>query len=348
MNKNILVTGGAGYIGSHTTLALLEAGFHVIVLDNLSNSSQTSLKKIYEICGKKPAFIKGDITDTTLINKIFIEHNISAVFHFAGAKAVGESVIDPIKYYENNLAGSINLLKTMAANNVFTFVFSSSATVYGIPTTMPINEDFPVGKPTNPYGRSKLMVEQVLKDLCSSDPRWSIAILRYFNPIGAHESGQIGESPQGLPNNLLPYISKVAIGTLPELIVFGNDYPTSDGTGVRDYIHVVDLAAGHLKALNKIFETVGIRSWNLGTGTGYSVLEIIKTFERISEKVIPFRYSSRRPGDVSECWSDPSKAERELGWKANLSLEDMIRDTWRWQVNYPEGYETGTHSQLPE
>jgi UDP-glucose 4-epimerase len=348
LDKNILVTGGAGYIGSHTALALLEAGFRVIVLDNLSNSSRTSLKKIYEICGKKPVFIEGDIADTGIVNNIFTEHSISAVFHFAGAKAVGESVIDPIKYYENNLAGSINLLKAMAANSVFTFIFSSSATVYGMPTKMPISEDFPIGKPTNPYGRTKLMVEEVLRDLCSSDPRWSIAILRYFNPIGAHKSGQIGESPQGVPNNLLPYISKVAIGALPELTVFGNDHPTADGTGVRDYIHVVDLAAGHLKALNTISKTVGVQSWNLGTGTGYSVLDIIKAFEKISEKVIPFRYSNRRPGDISECWSDPSKAERELDWKAKLSLEDMIRDTWRWQVNYPDGYENNTPSQLPE
>lgn len=338
MKRIVLVTGAAGYIGSHTTLCLLEAGFDVVALDNLCNSSHESLRRVHQICGQEPYFIKGDIRDRKLLNKVFSQYNISAVLHFAGSKAVGESVTQPLHYYENNVAGSINLLQAMAEAGLFTMVFSSSATVYGEPKQIPIREDAPTGTPLNPYGQSKLMVEQVLRDLSFSEPRWSIALLRYFNPIGAHESGLIGESPKGPPDNLLPYISQVAIGKLPLLTVYGNDYSTVDGTGVRDYIHVVDLARGHLKALEALLTRSGINIWNLGTGKGCSVLQIIKAFEQVSGKHVPYSLAPRRTGDIAECCADPSKALKELGWQAEYELERMMIDTWRWQSQNPDGY----------
>ncbi|AYC31464.1 UDP-glucose 4-epimerase GalE [Pseudomonas cavernae] len=338
MNKKILVTGGAGYIGSHTTLALLEAGFEVVVLDNLCNSSPESLRRVEQICGKAPVFIQGDIRDRELLDDLFSQHRIGAVLQFAGLKAVGESVQKPLDYYDNNVSGSVTLCQAMAQAGVFRLVFSSSATVYGEPAQMPIREDFPTGVPTNPYGRSKLMVEELLKDLAHSNPRWSIALLRYFNPVGAHQSGLIGEDPNGIPNNLLPYVSQVAIGKLAQLSVFGDDYPTPDGTGVRDYIHVLDLAAGHLKALQAISQKAGLNIWNLGTGTGYSVLEMIRAFELASGQAVPYQIVARRPGDIAECWADPAKAALELGWKAERGLEAMMADTWRWQSRNPRGY----------
>ncbi len=338
MTDKILVTGGAGYIGSHTTLALLEAGFEVVVLDNLCNSSAESLRRVESICGKAPLFVEGDIRDRALLDELFATHRIGAVLHFAGLKAVGESVREPLAYYENNVAGSVTLCQAMAEAGVFRLVFSSSATVYGEPAQMPIREDFPTGTPTNPYGRSKLMVEEVLRDLALSEPRWSIALLRYFNPVGAHDSGLIGEDPNGIPNNLLPYVAQVAIGKLKELAVFGDDYPTRDGTGVRDYIHVVDLADGHLKALQAISAQSGVHVWNLGTGTGYSVLEMVRAFEQASDRPVPYRIAPRRSGDIAECWADPAKAARELGWKAERGLETMMADAWRWQSGNPQGY----------
>jgi UDP-glucose 4-epimerase len=334
----ILVTGGAGYIGSHTTLALLQAEHHVVVLDNLRNSSAQSLARVEQLSGHEPVFVQGDIRDGALLDRLFSEHTIRAVLHFAGLKAVGESVSQPLRYYDNNVHGSQVLLQAMADAGVFSFVFSSSATVYGEPAQMPISEACPVGQPTNPYGRSKLMVEEMLRDLAASDPRWRIAILRYFNPVGAHESGQIGEDANGIPNNLLPYIAQVALGKLPELAVFGNDYPTHDGTGVRDYIHVVDLAEGHLRALGALETATGVHVWNLGTGQGYSVLDMVRAFEAASGKPVPYRISPRRPGDIATYYSDPSKAERELGWKAKRGLPDMMRDAWRWQQMNPNGY----------
>lgn len=338
MKQSILVTGGAGYIGSHTTLALLEAGHDVIVLDNLANSSLESLRRVEKICGKAATFIEGDIRDRELLDSIFARYPIEAVLHFAGLKAVGESVQLPLHYYENNVSGSVVLFQAMAAANVFNLVFSSSATVYGEPKEMPISEDCPTGIPTNPYGRSKLMVEEILRDLALSESRWSIALLRYFNPVGAHHSGLIGEDPNGIPNNLLPYISQVAVGKLKQLSVYGNDYPTIDGTGVRDYIHVVDLANGHLKALNAIIQSQGVNIWNLGTGQGYSVLQMIKAFEEAAQAQVPYAVVSRRTGDIAECWADPKKAAQELGWKAEHSLDDMMRDTWRWQKSNPNGF----------
>ena len=340
MDNSILVSGGAGYIGSHTTLALLEAGFEVVVLDNLCNSSQESLRRVERICGKAPLLVQGDIRDRALLDELFASYKIGAVLHFAGLKAVGESVQKPLDYYENNVVGSVTLCQAMAQAGVFRLVFSSSATVYGEPRQMPISEVFPTGVPTNPYGRSKLMVEELLKDLANSDPRWSIALLRYFNPVGAHPSGLMGEDPNGIPSNLMPYVSQVAIGKLPELSVFGGDYPNRDGTGIRDYIHVVDLAEGHIKALQVINQKNGVNIWNLGTGTGYSVLEIIHAFEQASERAVPFRIVDRRQGDIAECWADPTKAELELGWKAKRGLQDMMVDTWRWQSLNPLGYDT--------
>lgn len=334
----VLVTGGAGYIGSHTLVELLSSGQHVVVLDNLSNASVTSLARVADITGQQPIFIEGDIRDGALLTKVFAEHKIDAVVHFAGLKAVGESVAQPLRYYDNNVNGTLVLVNAMQKASVFKLVFSSSATVYGEPQQMPITEDFTVGGTTNPYGTSKLMVEQILQDLAKSDARWSIALLRYFNPVGAHDSGLIGEDPNGIPNNLLPYISQVAVGRLPALSVFGDDYPTPDGTGVRDYIHVVDLALGHLKALQRIAQHSGISIYNLGTGQGYSVLEMVKAFEQASGQSVPFNISPRRAGDIAECWADPAKALNELGWRAERGLEQMMVDAWRWQSQNPEGF----------
>ncbi|NMZ01711.1 UDP-glucose 4-epimerase GalE [Pseudomonas proteolytica] len=336
----ILVTGGAGYIASHTVVELLGIGWDVVVLDNLANSSKRSLSRVAEITGRAPFFIFGDVLDEPLLARIFAEHDFDAVIHFAGLKAVGDSVKDPLAYYQNNVSGSLSLLAAMEKSGVFKIVFSSSATVYGEPELMPITEDYPVGATTSPYGRSKLIVEQILEDLSRADDRWSIALLRYFNPIGAHASGLIGEDPNGTPNNLLPYIGKVAMGEIPVLSIYGNDYPTCDGTGVRDYIHVSDLAEGHLSALRFISKTNGLNAWNLGTGVGYSVLQVIAAFEKASGITIPYTVCERRPGDVAECWSDPSRALEDLGWGAKLDLDDMMRDTWRWLEKNPDGYQS--------
>lgn len=334
----VLVTGGAGYIGSHATLLLLQAGYNVLVIDNLENGFSEVFDRIKLICGRSPKFILGDVCDHRILDDVFAQYTISAVMHFAGLKAVGESVALPLKYYGSNVSGTLALLETMTKFGVFNFVFSSSATVYGSGGRNPLSEEDCVGMPSSPYGRTKLMIETVLQDLCASDPRWSVALLRYFNPIGAHESGLLGENPRGTPNNLLPYVSKVAVGALSELTVFGDDYPTPDGTGVRDYIHVVDLVEGHLKALDFILSGTGINTWNLGTGVGNSVLEIIHEFELISGKKIPFHIAPRRSGDVASCWADPTRAQNELGWKAKRSLADMVADTWRWQSKNPTGY----------
>uniref|UniRef100_UPI0033408DEC UDP-glucose 4-epimerase GalE n=1 Tax=Castellaniella defragrans TaxID=75697 RepID=UPI0033408DEC len=334
----LLITGGAGYIGSHTVVELLETSHEVIVLDNLANSSRASLRRVARITGRTPQLIEGDVRDASLLDRIFATHPIEAVVHFAGLKAVGESVRRPLDYYDNNVGGSIALCQAMARAGVHRLVFSSSATVYGDPAEMPIAETCPLGIPTNPYGQSKRMVEDMLRDLAASDPRWSIALLRYFNPVGAHPSGLIGEDPNGIPNNLLPFIAQVAIGRLERLTVFGNDYPTPDGTGVRDYIHVVDLAQGHIAALNFLAEHPGLRVWNLGTGTGYSVLQMIAAFERASERPVPYTIAPRRPGDIAQCWADPAKARHELGWRARLGLDRMMADAWRWQSCNPAGY----------
>lgn len=337
-DMKILVTGGAGYIGSHTTLALLEAGLNVVVLDNLCNSSSVALSRVEQLAARALTFVEGDINDRALLDRVFADHRIDAVMHFAGLKAVGESVAEPLLYYRNNVAGTLILCEAMAVANVFKLVFSSSATVYGEPDEMPLHEQLPTGSATNPYGQSKVMVERCLSDLGAADPRWRIALLRYFNPIGAHSSGLIGENPNGLPNNLLPYISQVAAGKLAELAVYGNDYPTVDGTGVRDYIHVMDLADGHLKALHAIEAVTGVSVWNLGTGVGYSVLQIIEAFEKASGCKIPYRLVARRPGDTAECWADSGKAQRELGWQATRGLAEMMTDTWRWTRQNPTGY----------
>lgn len=343
MNQSmkVLVTGGAGYIGSHTTLALLQAGFEVVVLDNLCNASVESLRRVAQLAGRAPVFVQGDIRDRALLDQLLAQHPVQAVLHFAGLKAVGESVAQPLRYYDNNVGGTVTLCQAMAEAGVFTLVFSSSATVYGDPATVPITEDAQVGATTNPYGRSKYIVEQVLGDLAASDPRWSVALLRYFNPVGAHESGQIGEDPHGIPSNLLPYITQVAVGKLPELAVFGNDYPTGDGTGVRDYIHVVDLAERHLAALavlNAPHARPGTRVWNLGTGQGYSVLQMVQAFEAANGRTVPYRLAPRRPGDIATCYADPAKAATELGWTAKRGLHSMVRDAWRWQSQNPDGY----------
>jgi len=334
----ILVTGGAGYIGSHTCIELLEAGYDIVVVDNLSNSKPEAVKRIRELTNKDFRFYPVDLLDKPALSAVFMDNRIDAVIHFAGLKAVGESVEIPLRYYHNNVTGTIILCEVMQEFGVKKMVFSSSATVYGMPERVPISEDFPLC-PTNPYGRTKFMIEQILQDLYVADNQWSIALLRYFNPIGAHESGQIGEDPNGIPNNLMPYITQVAVGKLPKLRVFGNDYPTPDGTGVRDYIHVVDLAIGHLKALEKLASNTGVFTYNLGTGKGYSVLEVIAAFERVSGKKIPYEITARRPGDVASCYADPSKAKQELNWQAEKGLEDMCRDAWRWQVNNPHGYD---------
>lgn len=333
----ILVTGGAGYIGSHTCVELIEAGHSVLVLDNLVNSSREALRRVEAIVGGKVPFVEGDIRDAALLDRLFSDYDIEAVVHFAGLKAVGESTQMPVDYYENNVAGSIALLQAMRRHNVKRLVFSSSATVYGDPASVPIQEDFPL-RATNPYGQSKLMIEQMLRDLAQADDSWRIAILRYFNPVGAHESGTIGEDPNGIPNNLLPYIAQVAIGRLKQLTVFGDDYPTPDGTGVRDYIHVVDLARGHLKALDKLASQSGCVAYNLGTGLGYSVLDMVHAFEAAADRPVPYQLAPRRPGDIACCYADPAFAERELGWKAEKGLAEMMADTWRWQRQNPQGY----------
>ena len=336
----ILVTGGAGFIGSHTTVELIGAGYDVVVMDNLSNSSAKSLDRVKQITGKEVKFYRTDIRDREGLEQIFSENAIEAVIHFAGLKAVGESVKLPLKYYGNNLGGTFTLLDSLARHGCKNIVFSSSATVYGQPRSVPIREDFPTPGCTNPYGWTKLMMEQVFKDVQKSDPEWNVVLLRYFNPIGAHKSGLIGEDPAGIPNNLLPYVAQVAVGRLPHLNVFGNDYPTPDGTGVRDYIHVVDLARGHLKAIEKLRDNphLGLKTYNLGTGHGYSVLQIVKAFEKASKRKIPYEIRPRREGDIAECWADPSLALAELGWKAEMGIEEMCADAWRWQRKNPYGY----------
>ncbi|MGG0704185.1 UDP-glucose 4-epimerase GalE [Bacillus paramobilis] len=334
----ILITGGAGYIGSHTCIELLNNNYKIIVVDNLSNSSIESLNRVKEITGKQFEFYKESVLNREKMNEIFLRNNIEAVIHFAGFKAVGESTTIPLTYYYNNIISTIILCDVMQKHNVKKFIFSSSATVYGIPKTSPITEEFPLSV-TNPYGQTKLMIEQIMRDVAKADDEWSIALLRYFNPFGAHKSGRIGEDPNGVPNNLMPYVTQVAVGKLKELNIFGNDYPTKDGTGVRDYIHVVDLAKGHVKALEKVLETKGIEAYNLGTGKGYSVLEMVKAFEKVSGKEIPYKVIGRRPGDVAICFADVSKAKRELGWEAEYGLEEMCIDSWRWQVNNKNGYQ---------
>ncbi len=333
----ILITGGAGYIGSHTCVELLNNGYDVVVVDNLCNSNKESLNRVNSITGKKVVFYQQDILDETGLAKIFSEHTIDAVIHFAGLKAVGESVEKPLEYYQNNLTGTLVLFKVMRDFKVKNFVFSSSATVYGDPHTVPIQEDFPLSA-TNPYGRSKLIIEEISRDLFLADDTWNIALLRYFNPVGAHKSGLIGEDPNGIPNNLIPYIAQVAIGKRDKLSVFGGDYDTPDGTGVRDYIHVVDLARGHIKALEKLTSKPGLVTYNLGTGQGYSVLEMLRAMEQASGSDIPYQIVDRRAGDIATCFADPSFAEQEIGWKAERGLNEMAEDTWRWQSNNPQGY----------
>ncbi len=335
---NILVTGGAGYIGSHTCLELLQAGHEVIVVDNLGNSKYESLRRVQDITGKKLHFYPVDLLYKPGLETVFQQHNIDAVIHFAALKAPGESVEQPLHYYHNNLTGTIHLLQVMQACGVKNIVFSSSATVYGLVNQPPLFEDMPLGEVINPYGWTKWMMEQILRDIYVADPSWNIALLRYFNPVGAHQSGQIGEDPNGIPTNLIPYIAQVAVGKLPYLRVFGNDYPTPDGTCIRDYIHVVDLAVGHLSALEKLATKPGIITYNLGTGRGYSVLEVVDAYSKVCGKPIPYQIVGRRPGDLPTSYSDSSKAERELGWKAHRTIEDMCADSWRWQSKYPNGY----------
>lgn len=332
----ILVTGGTGYIGSHTVVELLARGEEILILDNLSNSSRKVLDRIEAIASRRPAFVEGDILDRPLLDRLFAQHPIRAVIHFAGLKAVGESVAEPLRYYRNNVIGTCTLLEAMAVAGVKQLVFSSSATVYGDPHAVPIREDFPL-QATNPYGRTKLMIEEILRDLNKADAAWRIAILRYFNPVGAHASGLIGENPNGIPNNLMPFIAQTAVGIREQLSVFGSDYPTPDGTGVRDYIHVVDLALGHLAALDVLHHTAGSLTVNLGTGEGYSVLEMLRAFEHASGKKVPFKLVDRRPGDVASCYADPSMAEQVLGWRAKRGITQMCEDTWRWQSGNPTG-----------
>jgi|MGYP000931715270 UDP-glucose 4-epimerase len=333
----ILITGGAGYIGSHACVELLEAGYEIVVVDNFVNSKPAVLKRIEEITGRRFRFYKVDIRDREGLRKVFDENKIGAVVHFAGLKAVGESVAYPLAYYHNNVAGTIVLCQVMQEYGVKKMVFSSSATVYGHPDKVPIKEDFPL-KPVNPYGRTKFMIEEILKDVYEADNTWGISLLRYFNPVGAHPSGRIGEDPNGIPNNLMPYITQVAVGKREKLNVFGGDYPTPDGTGVRDYIHVVDLAKGHLLALEKVIRERGVSVYNLGTGRGYSVLEVVKAFAKVNGIKIPYVITDRRPGDIAVCYADTEKAYRELGFKAERNLEDMCRDAWNWQKRNPEGY----------
>ncbi|MCC3296679.1 UDP-glucose 4-epimerase GalE [Arthrobacter sp. zg-Y916] len=333
----ILVTGGTGYIGSHTTLELLNAGHDVVVMDNLANSSTTSLERVAELAGRTADFVQADLLDPQALEDIFATHSPDAVIHFAGLKAVGESVAKPLHYYRNNVAGTLNLLEAMDRHDVRTIVFSSSATVYGASEEVPLVEKMPMDA-VNPYGRTKEQIEDILADLGASDERWSIALLRYFNPVGAHESGRIGEDPTGVPNNLLPFVAQVAVGRREKVMVFGNDYPTPDGTGVRDYIHVVDLAAGHLAALDYIAARKGVKRWNLGTGNGSSVLQVLAAFSKAAGKDVPYEFAPRRPGDAAVSYADPSAALAELGWSASRSLDDMCRDHWNWQKQNPQGY----------
>ena len=333
----VLVTGGAGYIGSHTVLLLLEAGRRVLVLDNLSNSSRESLERVAAITGKRAEFVEGDIRDTALLDRLFQEHRIGSVIHFAGLKAVGESVAQPLRYYDCNVTGSLRLLEAMDRAGVRHLVFSSSATVYGDPASVPIREDFPLSA-TNPYGATKLHIEDMLRDLHRADPRWSVALLRYFNPVGAHESGRIGEDPNGEPNNLMPYVAQVAVGKREQLRVFGDDYDTPDGTGVRDYIHVMDLAEGHLAALDALARDGGLITTNLGTGRGYSVLEMVRAFAAASGREVRYQIAERRPGDVASCYADPAHAKQVLGWEAKRGIDTMCADHWRWQSENPNGY----------
>lgn len=333
----ILVTGGAGYIGSHTSVELLRAGYEVVVVDNLSNSKEQALERVEELAGRSLTFYKTDLLDPAGIRAVFAQHQISAVIHFAGLKAVGESVAQPLRYYQNNLAGTFNLCEAMALHGVKNLVFSSSCTVYGSNAQVPLVEDLP-HHPINPYGRTKSMIEQALQDVHASDSTWNVALLRYFNPVGAHYSGLIGEDPNGIPNNLMPYVSQVAVGKLPYLRVFGNDYPTPDGTGIRDYIHVMDLADGHLKALEKLKDNPGLVAYNLGTGRGYSVLEVVAAFERATGRHIPYQVTARRPGDAAISYADPTRAQREMGWKAIRTIDEMCADAWRWQSQNPAGY----------
>jgi UDP-glucose 4-epimerase len=340
MTQSFLVTGGAGYIGSHTCLELLQAGHRVTVVDNLCNSSRESLRRVRDLAGRDVVFHHVDINDAAALRRVFADGPFDAVVHFAGLKAVGESSRIPLRYYANNVTGTLELLKVMDEHDCRRLVFSSSATVYGDPARVPITEDFPLSA-TNPYGRTKLFIEEILRDLCAADPRWTCVLLRYFNPVGAHESGRLGEDPRGLPNNLMPYVMQVAVGRLPELGVFGNDYPTPDGTGVRDYIHVVDLARGHLAALDRLGGLAGCVPVNLGTGRGYSVLEMVAAAERASGRPVPYRVVPRRPGDVALCYADPARARELLGWQAERDLDRMCADHWRWQAANPDGYGAG-------
>lgn len=333
----ILVTGGAGYIGSHTCISLIQAGHRIVVLDNLSNASREALLRVEKIVGQAIPFVEGDIRDRSLLDSLFSEHDISAVIHFAGLKAVGESTQMPLAYYQNNVSGTLTLLEAMDAANVRRMVFSSSATVYGDPDRVPIPESAPLSA-TNPYGQTKLMIETMMRDLAAADDNWRIALLRYFNPAGAHESGDIGEDPSGIPNNLLPYITQVAVGKLEKLSVFGDDYDTPDGTGVRDYIHVLDLADGHVQALEHLDRQSPCEAYNLGTGQGYSVLDLVRTFSEVNDVKVPYQVSARRPGDIGCCYADPTKAEQQLGWSARRDLKSMLRDSWRWQQKNPNGY----------
>ncbi|MDF2054917.1 UDP-glucose 4-epimerase GalE [Priestia megaterium] len=334
---SILVTGGAGYIGSHTCLELLNAGYEIVVIDNLSNSKLEALNRVSELAKTDFKFYKIDLLNKKALETVFSENNIEAVIHFAGLKSANESIETPLHYYHNNITGTLTLCQTMRKYGVTKMIFSSSANVYGVTKCVPITEDYPLN-PINPYGRTKLIIETILSDLYVSDQSWSIALLRYFNPIGAHESGRIGEDPNDIPNNLMPYITQVAIGKRDKLKVFGSDYDTHDGTGVRDYIHVVDLAKGHLKALEMVIQTTGIDTFNLGTGIGYSVLDLIKSYEKTTSQKIPYTFTHRRPGDIDKCYADTKKANEKLGWKATKNLEDMCRDAWEWQKNNPNGY----------
>lgn len=335
----VLVTGGAGYIGSHTVVELQQAGHEAIVLDNLCNSSEKCLERVEKITGKKVPFYRADVLDKPALERVFDEEKVDAVIHFAALKSVPESVQKPWEYYQNNIAGTLNLVDVMGKHGVKNIIFSSSATVYGDPATVPITEDCPKGQCTNPYGWTKSMLEQILSDVQKADPEWNVILLRYFNPIGAHKSGTIGENPNGIPANLMPYITQVAVGRRKELNVYGNDYDTPDGTGVRDYLHVVDLAAGHVKALKKIREKAGLKIYNLGTGVGYSVLDVVKSFEAASGVKIPYSIKPRRAGDIAACYADASLAKKELGWEAQYGLREMCEDSWRWQKNNPNGYE---------